>query len=1345
MGVVYAATDESTQQRVAIKQLLPGMATQKRVVMLFEMEYHTLAQLSHPRIIQVFQYGLDQGIPYYTMELLEGRDLRELAPIPYQQACNYLRQVASSLALLHTRRLLHRDLSPRNVRLSSEGHCKLLDFGAMCQFGVPGAVAGTAPFVSPESLHGMSLDHRSDLYAFGALAYYVLTRKHAYPAYALDDLPAMWAAPPPRPSSRVPDIPEALDTLVMSLLSLDPMARPSCAAEVIERLTVIAGLEPPDTHEVVKSYFLNSTLIGQTKALTQLDAQISRMSQEEGGAVIVSGTAGLGRTRILNELSLRGQTAGLAPVRVDVPRYAGPLSVAAALANALRAALPAEAEAALRPYRLDLEPFLNTGDTLGSIPPASGKEPGGEVRARLQTALAEWFLDVSQSRPLLLLVDNYHHADEFSAAFLASLCIQARHNPLMLVLTKQSGKDGSKSDGARVIEATAQRVRLSPLNADETAALVASLFGQVPNVDRLSGFLHRQSGGNPGLCIELASYLVEEGHIRYVGGTWLLPQEDCDETLARKHSHTLEDRLTSLSHDARVLIEICGIRRGNMQLDVWIKAAQLDDRHFFLALDELFRSGMVVRSGDDFMFANESMRKTVLEVLEEDQRKTLHLRLADALSAGEPSAPETELDVGWHLVHGGESIRGAELLAKFAPRLAREGIAMDAAIPALEKALEIFKREGRAPADVLRLKAALVGASYMFDYRLADKYGKKTLDALHRMLCLDIADRLRPYLGAPISIAVGLLISVLRNRLRPRRRRGPRLVAALTYYTTSLISLLGLRVTALDPLGTRELEPYVDSLEGLAGRNAAGAVYLACRAVALQPMGREYEVAKAVKEALALFRQGSLPGLRENDRQDLVTGLLASGAVAECFREHSSALEMAAELEATGTRLGYAAALRTRMTHHMLRGDWEQSESLRAKLETHAIQGGTTWQVDWYAAPFEAVAAVMARDIVGIKRIIDVLERLVKVQPSLQPFLDSARMGYLHRSGDLEGARQLGERWIAQHPPKSIVGWAVIHGASALVLNDLGQYARAKEVCELALSALQDEEFAYVWANSWLENALMWSEAGLGNVAVAMEMRERLLKRRAPDDNPIIMFELHHVSARVALVSRQVELFLESLKQMTHFSQAARSPGMVAHCEQVAKMGEEIGVRSSVPPAVEDVEADAPSTAAESTDAAVTAFLPGGPGAALTAILKRCEGPRQRARQALRFLADKTQSKTAYLYLNRPEGVVLAAELPKVVPRYTLEQRVLRLMEATSTPQSSKLDTTTDLVSVITEDRELRYRIQLLTIRQANRNAVIGAVALSIQDDKEGDLSRVLLNAVARQLYAAGDAIPINT
>jgi serine/threonine-protein kinase len=230
MGAVYRVVDLRTGTRLALKRLHIKNRKDEALAH-FEREFYTLAQLRHPRIIMVHDYGVDAFSAYYTMELIAGADMRSLAPLPWTTVGRYLREVATSLALLHARKLVHRDVTPQNVRVGQDGHCKLIDFGALADFGASGVVIGTPPCVPPEAVDGKPIDQRLDLYALGCLGYWLLTGRHAYPATDPRQLRAFWArtlSPPSvgRPTqgeggAPLPEIPPAFDALIMKLLALD--------------------------------------------------------------------------------------------------------------------------------------------------------------------------------------------------------------------------------------------------------------------------------------------------------------------------------------------------------------------------------------------------------------------------------------------------------------------------------------------------------------------------------------------------------------------------------------------------------------------------------------------------------------------------------------------------------------------------------------------------------------------------------------------------------------------------------------------------------------------------------------------------------------------------------------------------------------------------------------------------------------------------------------------------------------------------------------------------------------------------------------------------------------------
>jgi serine/threonine protein kinase len=320
MGAVYRVRDERTGRVLALKQLRTDRESGQSLLAgtHFEREYHTLRQLAHPSIIEVYDYGVEGEAAFYTMELLDGQDVRARGRHLWRNACAILRDVASSLAVIHARRLLHRDISTRNIRCTSDGRAKLIDFGAMSPMGVVKSVVGTPPFVATESMQLQMLDGRADLYALGAVAYWMLTGRHAYPARNFSQLPDLWRTPPAPLRAYNEEVPESLEKLVLELVQLERSARPASAAEVMERLSGIAGLSPRELPEVTRSYLVMPMLVGRDEPLGEVRLKlVSAISHGRGSSVLIEGEQGTGRSRLLDACVLEATHHGAVVNRAD--------------------------------------------------------------------------------------------------------------------------------------------------------------------------------------------------------------------------------------------------------------------------------------------------------------------------------------------------------------------------------------------------------------------------------------------------------------------------------------------------------------------------------------------------------------------------------------------------------------------------------------------------------------------------------------------------------------------------------------------------------------------------------------------------------------------------------------------------------------------------------------------------------------------------------------------------------------------------------------------------------------------------------------------------------------------
>jgi eukaryotic-like serine/threonine-protein kinase len=251
MGDVWAAFDLTLRQRVALKTVSghrPGSGSLLRL----EREVRALAELTHPNTVRVFDYGAtDDGLWYYAMELLHGKNLRELValegPLSGDRLSSIARQVLRALGEAHGKGIIHRDIKPENVFVAELGGevdvVKLLDFGIArtsgdTQLTNTGFVAGTPAYMAPETIVGRPADVRSDIYSFGATLHYALTGHLPFPD---EDVMALFAAHLNRPLSPLTSlgatpIPAALERVVHRCLEKDPSRRYSSTRELLDAL-----------------------------------------------------------------------------------------------------------------------------------------------------------------------------------------------------------------------------------------------------------------------------------------------------------------------------------------------------------------------------------------------------------------------------------------------------------------------------------------------------------------------------------------------------------------------------------------------------------------------------------------------------------------------------------------------------------------------------------------------------------------------------------------------------------------------------------------------------------------------------------------------------------------------------------------------------------------------------------------------------------------------------------------------------------------------------------------------------------------------------------------------------
>ncbi|TVR44542.1 MAG: serine/threonine protein kinase [Planctomycetota bacterium] len=258
LGVVYEGQQESLGRRVAIKLLSKKAARFEVQVKRFQREAKLAAQIQHPNVVAVYDHGFDRGVHYLVMEFVEGGTLAQLIEdaerLPWRQAVDVLLQIARALELLASHDMVHRDVKPANILITSEGVAKLADLGLAKQedptgegtmLTMQGMMMGSPAYCSPEQARDASTaGHAADIYSLGATLFHAVTGRPPFQGKsAIETVRMVLSQDVPEPISLAPELPQGINDLILDLMAKHPGDRPQNPSELIGEVTAI--LEAP--------------------------------------------------------------------------------------------------------------------------------------------------------------------------------------------------------------------------------------------------------------------------------------------------------------------------------------------------------------------------------------------------------------------------------------------------------------------------------------------------------------------------------------------------------------------------------------------------------------------------------------------------------------------------------------------------------------------------------------------------------------------------------------------------------------------------------------------------------------------------------------------------------------------------------------------------------------------------------------------------------------------------------------------------------------------------------------------------------------------------------------------
>ncbi|MEM9773495.1 MAG: tetratricopeptide repeat protein [Chloroflexota bacterium] len=650
MGIVYRAKDRLTGDVVALKQVTTAATFNESYRLALTHEFQTLAGLRHPNIISVLDYGFDgDRQPFFTMTyVLERQTILEAAQnAPFEKKVELLQQLLQALAYLHRRGILHRDLKPENV-LIMDGVVKVLDFGlSYSDQAGKSNVTGTPLYMAPEYFDQGVYVPASDMFAVGVLAYKFFTGEHPFGPFDVRFFDRVLEQEP-----NLEKIDPQFGPFVAKLLLKNPEGRPKNASAALVTLANTTGQSlPEETVAIRDSYLQAAKFVGRQSELALLKEGIEDVILGKGGAWLIGGEVGIGKSRLIRELRTEALVRGLAVFQVQAVQEGGGFNQIWRESLRQLMLILDEVDELSAGVLLPLIPDL--AHLLGRPVQAAPEVNEKEADIRLFTTVARLFS--TSNRPVLLIIEDLHWSDA-SLALLPYLTGLINENKLIIVGSYRSDERPDIADRLSGMN----HLLLPRLERESVVELSEAMLGEIGKNEAIQELLYRETQGNLFFVVEVVRALAQQaGRLAQIGLN-ALP----DKLLPEGIQTIVGERLQRLPVAVLPLLKLAALVGTELDIEL-VKAlpGEVDVEGDWLPL--LSDAAIVEFRNGHWQFCHDMIRQGVAHQLFTEKLPEQHSQIALAFENIYPDLPEKAgiLAYHWHEANNPEKERVYRLAA----------------------------------------------------------------------------------------------------------------------------------------------------------------------------------------------------------------------------------------------------------------------------------------------------------------------------------------------------------------------------------------------------------------------------------------------------------------------------------------------------------------------------------------------------------------------------------------------------------------------------------------------------------------------------------------------------------